>query len=101
MADAGETILKVWIEPGCIVCNACESNCPEVFHVEVESSTIRPEALNVEGEEFGAERIMETLKSISTLSADQIRDVVARRVKDWCAGSSLYDDLTFVVMKVK
>jgi|ERR1700752_4563598 len=36
------------------------------------------EALNVEGEEFGASRIME-----------------------WCSGMSLYDDLTFVVMKVK
>ena len=59
------------------------------------------EALNVEGEEFGATRIMDTLKSIASLSADQIRDVVARRVKEWCAGISLYDDLTFVVMKVK
>ncbi len=59
------------------------------------------EALNVEGEEFGANRIMDTLKSIATLSADQIRDVVARRVKEWCAGMSLYDDLTFVVLKVK
>ena len=59
------------------------------------------EAMNVEGEEFGADRIMDTLKSIASLSADQIRDVVARRVKEWCAGISLYDDLTFVVMKVK
>jgi len=59
------------------------------------------EALNVEGEEFGANRIMDTLKSIASLSADQIRDVVARRVKEWCAGMSLYDDLTFVIMKVK
>jgi ferredoxin len=42
------TVARVWIEPGCIVCNACESNCPEVFHVQVESSTVRPEALNVE-----------------------------------------------------
>ena len=59
------------------------------------------EALNVEGEEFGTGRIMDTLKSIKTLSADQIRDVVVRRVKEWCSGMSLYDDLTFVVMKVK
>lgn len=59
------------------------------------------EALNVEGEEFGTSRIMDTLKSIKTLSADQIRDVVVRRVKEWCSGMSLYDDLTFVVMKVK
>lgn len=59
------------------------------------------EALNVEGEEFGSTRITETLKPIASLSADQICDVVARRVKEWCAGMSLYDDLTFVVMKVK
>jgi phosphoserine phosphatase RsbU/P len=59
------------------------------------------EALNVEGEEFGSDRIMDTLKAIASLSADQIRDVIARRVKEWCAGMSLYDDLTFVVMKVK
>ncbi len=26
-------ITKVWIEEGCIVCNACEAECPEVFHV--------------------------------------------------------------------
>ena len=59
------------------------------------------EAVNVDGEEFGASRIMDTLKTIASLSADQIRDVVARRVKEWCTGMSLYDDLTFVVMKVK
>lgn len=43
-----ERVIKVWIEPGCIVCNACENNCPEVFHVEVESSTVRAEALDAE-----------------------------------------------------
>src|SRR5215216_361770 len=59
------------------------------------------EALNVDGEEFGTTRMIDTLKSIASLSADQIRDIVARRVKEWCAGMSLYDDLTFVVMKVK
>lgn len=26
-------IKKVWIEPGCIVCNLSSDNCPEVFHV--------------------------------------------------------------------
>ena len=59
------------------------------------------EALNVEGEEFGSTRIEQILKTIASLSTDQIRDVVARRVKEWCAGMSLYDDLTFVVLKVK
>jgi sigma-B regulation protein RsbU (phosphoserine phosphatase) len=59
------------------------------------------EALNQEGEEFGASRIMETLKSIASQSVDQIRDELVKRVKEWCSGMSLYDDLTFVVMKVK
>lgn len=59
------------------------------------------EALNSDGEEFGATRIMETLKSISQASVEQIRDEVVRRVREWCSGVSLYDDLTFVVMKVK
>ena len=48
MANATGTVLRVWIEPGCIVCNACESSCPDVFHVEPESSTIRAEALDAE-----------------------------------------------------
>jgi ferredoxin len=48
MPENTGTVTKVWIEPGCIVCNACESSCPEVFHVEPESSTIRSEAMNVE-----------------------------------------------------
>ena len=36
------------------------------------------EALNVEGEEFGASRIMDTLKSIASLSADQIREKLTK-----------------------
>jgi ferredoxin len=48
MTDAKGTVLRVWIEPGCIVCNACESTCPEVFHVEPDSSTVRPEAQDIE-----------------------------------------------------
>jgi sigma-B regulation protein RsbU (phosphoserine phosphatase) len=59
------------------------------------------EALNLTGEEFGAARIMETLKSYASLSVNQIRDEVVKRVKEWCFGMPLYDDLTFVVMKVK
>ncbi len=37
-------ISKVWIEEGCIVCNACEAECPEVFHVTEDSCHIRAEA---------------------------------------------------------
>jgi ferredoxin len=36
-------VTKVWIEEGCIVCNACETACPEVFHVTEDSCVIRAE----------------------------------------------------------
>ena len=32
-------IKKVWIEPGCIVCNLSSGNCPEVFQVPEGSGT--------------------------------------------------------------
>lgn len=35
------TISRVWIEEGCIVCDACEDVCPEVFHVQDDSCTVR------------------------------------------------------------
>jgi ferredoxin len=35
------SIKRVWIEEGCIVCNACETTCPEVFNVTEDSCTIR------------------------------------------------------------
>lgn len=48
-APAGEPIpnffiTKVWIEPGCIVCNACEDIYPEVFDVQADTCLIRPNA---------------------------------------------------------
>ena len=33
-------ITKVWIEEGCIVCNACEVECPDVFHVTDDTCVI-------------------------------------------------------------
>lgn len=38
------SISKVWIEPGCIVCNACEAIYPEVFHVTEDTCIIHPGA---------------------------------------------------------
>jgi ferredoxin len=35
------SISKVWIEPGCIVCDACEDIYPEVFEVTADSCVIR------------------------------------------------------------
>jgi len=44
MAETHEIITKVWIAPGCIVCDACENDCPEVFDVQEETCLIRPPA---------------------------------------------------------
>ncbi len=37
-------VSKVWIEPGCIVCDACEGIYPEVFEVTSDTCIIRPDA---------------------------------------------------------
>ena len=36
-------ITKVWIEEGCIVCNACEAECPDVFLVTDTTCVIKAE----------------------------------------------------------
>src|ERR1043166_5889959 len=51
MAETAEThqiVTKVWIAPGCIVCDACENDCPEVFDVQEETCIIRPPALKAD-----------------------------------------------------
>lgn len=37
-------VAKVWIEPGCIVCNACEDIYKDVFEVLADTCVIRPNA---------------------------------------------------------
>src|SRR6476659_1731654 len=44
MAETYQVITKVWIAPGCIVCDACENDCPEVFDVQEQTCVIRPPA---------------------------------------------------------
>ena len=38
------TVTKVWIEPGCIVCDACENEAPDVFHVLPDTCVVRENA---------------------------------------------------------
>src|SRR5579862_8543861 len=45
MAETYQIVTKVWIAPGCIVCDSCENDCPEVFDVQEETCIIRPPAL--------------------------------------------------------
>lgn len=58
------------------------------------------EAMNPEGEEFGELRVEEMLTAFAHLPAQDIRNQIVARVKEWRSGAGLYDDLTFVVMKV-
>src|SRR5438552_12897085 len=45
-----QLVTKVWIAPGCIVCDACETTAPDVFEVKHDEGTclIRPAALDME-----------------------------------------------------
>jgi len=44
-------ITKVWIEEGCIVCNACDAECPDVFLVTDTTCIIKEEvSFPVEGD---------------------------------------------------
>jgi sigma-B regulation protein RsbU (phosphoserine phosphatase) len=59
------------------------------------------EALNIEGEEFGENRLEALLAALAHLPAEEVRDAVVQRVLAWCQGAPQHDDLTFVVLKVK
>ena len=48
MAETYQVVTKVWIAPGCIVCDSCENDCPEVFDVQEETCIIRPPALKAD-----------------------------------------------------
>src|SRR5437868_5306763 len=48
MAETYKIVTKVWIAPGCIVCDACENDCPEVFDVQEATCIIRPPAMSAE-----------------------------------------------------
>src|SRR5258708_8670553 len=47
-AEAHQIVTKVWIAPGCIVCDSCENDCPEVFDVQEETCVIRPPAMKAD-----------------------------------------------------
>lgn len=40
-----EVVTKVWIEEGCIVCDACETAAPDIFEVLEDTCIVRPDAL--------------------------------------------------------
>jgi sigma-B regulation protein RsbU (phosphoserine phosphatase) len=60
-----------------------------------------PEAHNPESEEFGEERLQLLLRQTAHLPADGISVRLSGEMKDWIRDAEQYDDLTFIVMKVR
>jgi serine phosphatase RsbU (regulator of sigma subunit) len=60
-----------------------------------------PEAHNPENEEFGEERLQQLLRQTAHLQANEIGARLSDEMKDWICDSEQYDDLTFIVMKVR
>ncbi|HLG56504.1 MAG TPA: SpoIIE family protein phosphatase [Vicinamibacterales bacterium] len=60
-----------------------------------------PEAHNPEDEEFGEERLQQLLRQTAHLPANGISARLSDEMKDWIRDAEQYDDLTFIVMKVR
>jgi len=59
------------------------------------------DAVNTEQEQFGEERLRETVRTSLSLSASEICHRIAERMDAFSAGSPQWDDVTLVVVKVK
>jgi phosphoserine phosphatase RsbU/P len=60
-----------------------------------------PEAHSPENEEFGEERLQQLLRATAHLPADEISARISAEMKNWIRDAEQYDDLTFIVMKVR
>jgi predicted permease len=60
-----------------------------------------PEAHNPEHEEFGEERLQQLLRQSAHFPADEISARISAAMKNWIHDAEQYDDLTFIVMKVR
>ena len=59
-----------------------------------------PEALNVQGEDFGEPRLEALLIASLGCTADEIVNRLTAAMRDWTAGAEQHDDLTFIVLAV-
>ncbi|MCB9853044.1 MAG: Rieske 2Fe-2S domain-containing protein [Phycisphaerales bacterium] len=77
-----QLVTKVWIEPGCIICDACETTAPDVFEVQHENDTcvIRPAALDAE---FNKPRTKAIIDAAEECPVDVIKfDTIEIEVSD-------------------
>ncbi|MCX6630220.1 MAG: ADOP family duplicated permease [Candidatus Solibacter sp.] len=59
------------------------------------------EALNPTDEEFGEERLKDLLRLAGGLPVEEMSARIAAELKNWIQDAAQYDDLTFLLMKVK
>ncbi|HEY0320685.1 MAG TPA: SpoIIE family protein phosphatase [Pyrinomonadaceae bacterium] len=59
------------------------------------------ESFNMEGEEFGEQRLSELLLENQHLTATALGEKILETVRRWCSTAPLHDDLTLVIMKMK
>ena len=57
------------------------------------------EAMNLAGDEYGPERLVDAVKRGRHLSARQLIDSIYRDVFDWTEGVGAHDDVTFFIIK--
>lgn len=77
-----QLVTKVWIEPGCIICDACETTAPDVFEVQHENDTcvIRPAAMDAE---FNKPRTKNIIDAAEECPVDVIKfDTIEVEVSD-------------------
>jgi sigma-B regulation protein RsbU (phosphoserine phosphatase) len=59
------------------------------------------EALNPAEEEFGEDRLKHLLRNVVHLPVEEISSRISGELRNWIRDAAQYDDLTFVLLKVK
>jgi predicted permease len=59
------------------------------------------EALNPSDEEFGEERLKDLLRQVFHLPVDEMSSRISQELSGWIQDAAQYDDLTFLLMKMK
>ena len=57
--------------------------------------------MNPADEEFGEDRLKDLLRMVGPLPIDEMSARIAEELKNWIQDAAQYDDLTFLLMKVK
>jgi len=60
-----------------------------------------PEAHNPEDEELGEDRLKDLLRKTACLSVNEMATRILDELKDWMRDAPQFDDLTFILMKVR